>query len=178
MQTMDTTDWPMPVWPASKMEDARQTAALESTSSLHGGLAWVRILAATTGDLNGARQKLAALKAALDGRRLGSGDLRQIIPVALMIHDHASALHFLAAVFPTTVEIGFGVINGSDHSVVSMQVARRSVTFGISNSLFSHEHGETLLQRLVDVYPILAYYLEFDTAFRRNDRHQSGRRRA
>jgi hypothetical protein len=159
MQMTDRIEWPTAVWPASRLEESRQTAEVEPSDSFPATLAWVRILAAM-GDLDGARMKLAAFRAALGDRRLGSGELRQIIPVALLVHDRGVAQHFLAEVFPTTTNIGFAVAKAPEHSVVSMRVLHRSVMFDISNTLFNHEHGEILLQRLVDIYPILGYYFQ------------------
>src|ERR1700676_5046351 len=159
MQTTDTTDWPAPAWPAWRLQESQQTAAVEPQDSFHGALAWLRILAAT-GDLEGARQKLATFRASLDGRILGSGELRQIIPISFVLQYQNSSLSFPTAIFPTTIHIGFAVTASSDHSVVLMRVERPSITFIFSASLFSNDYGEILLQRLVDVYPILYYYFE------------------
>ena len=159
MQATNMTEWPRPVWTAQKMEESRALAR-ESPGSLNGAQACVRVLAATEGGMNGAKQKLATMQSELDSRPVGGGELRQVIPIALLIHDQSAALHFLAKIFPTTIDLGFAVAKDPEHSVVWMHIVRRSAKFIISDSLFNHDHGEILLQRLVDVYPILAYYLE------------------
>ncbi|WP_158923705.1 glycosyl transferase family 90 [Acidisphaera sp. S103] len=159
MLTTDMMEWPAPVWPPSRLEESKQTLASEPDGAFHVSLAWIRILSAA-GDLEGARLKLATLRTASESRRFGGGELRQVIPLALLVHDQASAQHFLASVFPTTFEIDFAVAKTTHHSVVSMRVTHRSVTFIMSDSLFSNQHGEILLQRLIDVYPVLAYYFE------------------
>ena len=159
IKMIDTVEWPTPSWSSAQLQESREATAREPATSFRGALARIRLEAAT-GDLDAARRQLTDLKTALSDRVLGSGDLRQIIPIALMIHAPSTALHFMVAVFPTTIDIGFEVAKGLDHPVVLMRVARHSATFIIGDSLFRNEHGETLLQRFIDVYPILAYHFE------------------
>ena len=157
---MGMTDWPAPVWPAWRLQESRQAVAADANGSLQGALGWIRIMS-DAGDLDGARQKLAMLQASLDGHRLAPGELRQVIPVALLVHDADTAIQLLAAVFATPrMTIRFAVARSPNEAVVALRVERGVATFIFSDNLFSNDRGEILLQRLVDVYPILGNYVE------------------
>jgi hypothetical protein len=159
MDLIDMAEWPIPTWSASKLEESRRLATKASGDGLSATLARARVMAAS-GDLDGARQQLAAFRHALDKRSLGRGELRQVIPVALLIRDHLSTLYFLTSVFATTGSVTFASNRGSSDSAVLMCVKGRDATYFISEGLLRHEHAEIRLQRLIDVYPILAGYVE------------------
>jgi glycosyl transferase family 90 len=156
MDTTEMSEWPPPTWGAAKLEESRQAAA--RGGGLSGTLSRIRLLAEAS-DLDGARQELDAFVQALDGRTLGSGELRQIIPVALLIHAQRSALNLLDSVFPSSAPVIIAVTRDTDHATVLMQIEQRSVTYFVGESLFRHDQGESLLQRLVDIYPVLASYV-------------------
>lgn len=149
--------WPMPLWPAWRLQESHQKTAVESGSSLQSVLASARIIS-SAGDLDEARRKLSSWPDLLNGRKIPAGELRQIIAVALLLHDQALALHLLGTFYPAPRHIGFD-IGDHDHSVMIMQTAPRSVMFSVSKSLFAHDHGEILLQRFVDIYPLLSFYI-------------------
>jgi hypothetical protein len=157
MQTDDTIAWPAPVWPPSILEKCGQLTAEAPDDAF--SMARIRLLAAL-GDLDAARQKLTGIRARQNGRPFGNGTLRQLIPLALLIHDHLAARDFLAEMFATTTRIDFALTEASHPGVVLMRVESGSATFIFSRALFKADHGEVFLQRLTDVYPILAYYLE------------------
>jgi hypothetical protein len=157
MQTDDTIAWPAPVWPASTLETCRQLAAGEPDDAFT--LTRIRLLAAS-GNLHGARQQLAAIRTRQNGRPFGNGTLRQLFPVALLIHDHLAAREFLAEMFATTTRIDFALSEACHPGVVLMRVESGAATFVVTQALFKSDHGEVFLQRLTDVYPILAHYLE------------------
>ncbi len=157
MQTDDTIAWPAPVWSASTLENCRHLAAEGPDDAFT--LTRIRLLAAS-GDLGGARQQLAEIRTMQNGRPFGNGTLRQLVPVALLIHDHLAVRDFLAEMFATTTRIDFALAEASHPGVVLMRVEPRSATFIVSRALFKADRGEVSLQRLTDAYPILAHYLK------------------
>ncbi len=151
------TAWLKPVWSASTLENCRLLAV--GGSDEVSALARIRLTAAL-GDLDGARRQLAEIRARQNGTPFGNGMLRQLVPVALLIHDHLAARDLLAEMCATTTRIDFAPADGSHPAVISMRVEPGSATFIVGRSLSNADHAEVILQRLTDVYPILACYLE------------------
>lgn len=157
MGTTETADWPAPIWPALRLEASRAAAAREP-NSLQGILGRIR-LHATDGDLPAARGLLCTFLQDRQGHNIPARELRQIIPIALLIHDQEAARQLLNTAFPVRHHIVFTVARNLDGDVLSMQIDHDEVTFALNVSLIALRQGEILIQRFVDAYPILGRFL-------------------
>ena len=119
----------------------------------------IRLLA-SAGAFQEARDLLDSFFKQPTERTLSIGEIRQIIPIALLINAEAVAERLLTSVFATTRHVDFSLGEHESSTVVMMQVRSATVTFILSVSIFSDDQGEHILQRLVDIYPILGSYLE------------------
>ena len=87
MQITDAARWPSPAWPASRLDESERAVAREPETAFPHMLARVRLLSAG-GDQGAAQRILDALKQLARERRMAPGEMRQLIPVAVMIqHD-------------------------------------------------------------------------------------------
>src|SRR5580698_2779764 len=121
MKTIETIAWPMPVWSATRLDESRQMAANRPGSSFGAFLAHLR-LTAESGNLDRARQELGRFRGTPTERALSSGELRQIVPVALLMDARQSASDLLGSVYPTSLPVSFAVTKGTEHAVVFMRI--------------------------------------------------------
>nr|WP_294517316.1 glycosyl transferase family 90 [uncultured Rhodopila sp.] len=159
MQTTIVDVWPVPCWPAAHIKRISGFDVTDASRVPADLFDRIRLLA-LAGALPEARSQLDNFMDTLGSRVLGSGELRQIIPVALLVHHKIIAVKLLASVFATTHPITFVVDIQGSASVVHMKVQGGKATFILSTATFADDQGEILLQRLVDIYPILGSYLE------------------
>ena len=101
----------------SKLDESGQVAANRSGVGFGGFLSHLR-LTVDAGKLDDARQELDTFRQSPGGRALDSGDLRQIVSVALLMHDERSATYFLGLAYPTTVPVAFAAIKNTDYTVI------------------------------------------------------------